>query len=147
MFRYRMLVGLLAAYPLTGAHAGTSCNTVGTNATVCVITAINASTVSSANASQTTYAWDSSNANNKVSNLNFSCTSAVVGYVFIVKDEIGTAGTYPITVNRMVGGSDTFDSPGGPPAKSFILNSNYESITFQCDGAYNSSGVGNWMVE
>jgi hypothetical protein len=57
-----------------------------------------------------------------------------------VKDEVGTAGTYPITVVIGFGPADTID---GQP--SFVLNTNFESVTFQCDGS--SGATGNWLVE
>jgi hypothetical protein len=54
------------------------------------------------------------------------------------KDEAGVAGTTPIAVAAPTGSTgETIDKVASP----FVLNSNFESITFQCDGA------GNWLVE
>jgi hypothetical protein len=134
---------LFGALPVSDVWA--NCTLHGT---VCVTTSGGSTNIDYHNASLTTYAWDSTTTNVKTNTLNFTCTGGTyVGYTFTVKDEIGTAGTYPIVVTGMTGSNDTFDSPGATPSNSFTLNSNYESITFQCDGGYNSSGNGNWMVE
>lgn len=82
-----------------------------------------------------TVAWDSATPANKTELLTtngIACNSAT--RVFTIKDEIGTAGTYPITVTPQI--NDKIDGAG-----TFILNSNFESITLQCDGA------SNWLVE
>lgn len=93
-----------------------------------------------------TYAWDSTVPTNKGLTISFSCTSGYAGFTFTVKDEIGTAGARPIVVTAQ--SSDTIDAPGaGTGHNAFVLNSNYESLTFQCDGAGNTSGAGNWLVQ
>lgn len=57
------------------------------------------------------------------------------GFTITVKDELGSAGPNPIGVTPNVG--DTIDTTTGP----FVLNSNFDSITFECDGNHN------WLVE
>ena len=85
-----------------------------------------------------TVAWVSTAPANKSESLGpnaIACSSAInAAKEFTIKDEIGTAGTYPITVTPA--SPNTIDGLG-----SFTLNSNFESITFQCDG------ISNWLVE
>jgi hypothetical protein len=86
-----------------------------------------------------TIAWISTTTGAKTEDLNFNsiaCNATYKGYAFTVKDEIGTAGANPITVVALTSPANTIDG-----AATFTLNSNYESITFQCDG------VSNWLVE
>jgi hypothetical protein len=85
-------------------------------------------------AGNVTYAWDSGINLSKAQNVSFTCPSS--SFTFTVKDEYGTAGTYPITVTPKTGSSDTIDK-----VSSFALNTNFEAIVFQCDGGTN------WLVE
>jgi hypothetical protein len=144
--QYLGALAVLAAFPATDALAqsGPSCSSVSGYPIVCIVSA--GATVSvTSTASNVIYAWDSTDAVNKTTAIGFACTSSLAGFTFTVKDEIGTAGAFPIAVTP--NGSDTIDAPGGPMGVSFTLDSNYESITFQCDGNANGSGNGNWMVE
>ena len=97
------------------------------------------------NWTNTTYAWNISSETTPQSlTIGFICGGSGTGHVpngfaFTVKDENGMAGTFPISITP--DGSDTIDAPGGPAGVSFVLNANFESITFQCDSS------GNWLVE
>ena len=72
--------------------------------------------------------------------IGVACSSLTPGETIIIKDEIGTAGTSPITVTPQSG--NTIDGTG-----SFVLNSNFESITLQCDWYSGMILIPNWIVE
>jgi hypothetical protein len=84
-------------------------------------------------------AWNSTAPAAKTEDLNhnsIACSSTTIG--FTIKDEAGTAGTYPISI--VPNGTDTIDKNYNATTP-FVINSNFQSNTFQCDGA------GNWIVE
>ena len=72
--------------------------------------------------------WLSASTGGKNESL-FACNSTFPGKVIIIKDEIGNANTYPITVTPVSG---TIDS-----ASFYIMNFGFQSITLTCDGASN----------
>jgi hypothetical protein len=78
-----------------------------------------------------TIGWASAAAVVKTETL-YQCTAGAKGYAVTIKDEVGTASTYQITINAT---SSTIDN-----ASTSILSYNLQSVTFQCDGA------GNWIV-
>lgn len=69
--------------------------------------------------------WNSNSSSPKTQTL-FACTSLLNGYNVTIKDEIGTAGSYPITVSS----ASNIDGQA-----SFIMAFNYQSVTFRCDGS------------
>lgn len=76
-------------------------------------------------------AWNSATASPKTEFL-FACTLATKGAILTIVDDVGTAGTYPITItpsgiNTVLG------------ATSFIIAFNRQSATIICDG------IGNWV--
>lgn len=125
----------LAAFPAARSQAATCTPT--TPNTVCVITTGTTSNPTASGVNFVTYAWDSATAGPKTQTVGFSCggTGVANGFTFTVKDELGSAGANPIGVTPNIG--DTIDTAVGP----FVLNANFESITFQCDGNHN------WLVE
>lgn len=80
-----------------------------------------------------TIAWNSSSALGKSEAL-YACGSNAQGHLVTIKDEAGTAGTYPITVSPA--GGNTIDN-----GSTYIMAFNYQSTTFQCAGS-----SGNWIV-
>lgn len=90
-------------------------------------------TTDSATSLDVTLAWNSASASGKTETL-YACSSGSKGGIIIVKDEKGTAGTYPITVAPS--GINTIDN-----AATYIMAFNYQSTQFQCDG------LGNWLVQ
>lgn len=78
-----------------------------------------------------TIAWNSSSAAPKTDTI-YACTLQFQGRLLTVKDEIGTASTYPITLSPASG---TIDGTA-----SYVLPVNKQSATLQCDGA------SNWVV-
>ena len=78
-----------------------------------------------------TIVWNSSSANAKSEAL-INCILALNGMTVSVKDGIGTAGTYPITVS-----SNSIDGSG-----TYYLAFTHQSVTFQCDGS-----TTNWIVK
>jgi hypothetical protein len=122
------------AVPLTGSWAtAVPCPPTGNNM-VCQIT-MNTAAVTNSD-TYVTYAWNSAMTGTKSLTITPTCNSSTLN--FIVKDEIGTAGTYPILVYPTIGNTIENTYTATTP---FALNSNFESITFLCDGA------GNWIVE
>jgi hypothetical protein len=119
------------ASPAACAHAQATCSST-PSTDVCVITTANLVTTN-ANPN-VTYAWDNPAIGNKGLAIGTTCASGKNGFIIIIKDEIGTAGTYPIIVTTA--GGNTIDG-----AAQFMLNSNFESITLQCDS------TSNWLVE
>lgn len=83
--------------------------------------------------SDATIAWKSSSTSAKTETL-YACTSGRKGFQVYIKDEIGTAATYPITV--ATNGSDTIDN-GPLYYLAYTLVGNW----FQCNGA------GNWITK
>jgi hypothetical protein len=130
-WRWLPALVFLAAFPMTDARAQFFSCSGTSSGTVCKITSATVVNAPSTNPS-VTYAWDATNSAPKSQSI-VGCTTN--GFAFTVNDEIGTAGTYPITVTAS--GTDKIDTSTTP----FALNSNFESITFQCDGS------GNWLVE
>ena len=128
----------------TDAAGQTSCGGFMTGQ-VCLVTA---TSVTMSMHSNVTYEWNNANGAAVTQTIPTSLTCggslATNGFTFTVKDETGTAGTYPITV--VPAGSDTIDQTDNA-TKPFVLNANFESITFQCDGAPTSGIPGNWLVE
>jgi hypothetical protein len=118
-------------FPVADSWAATC--TPSANYSVCVITGATTSNPTSSSAVYVTYAWSSSAVVPKSQTIGFLCTSIL--YNFTVKDEAGTAAKYPITVTPYM--TDTIENSTTP----FVLNSNFESITFLCDGNHN------WLVE
>lgn len=121
---------LLIVFAATGAEA--SCPTAIFK--VCAVST--SSNTTAAGLYYATYAWTST-AMTKSETLGDACgpMGANDGETVIVKDESGTAAGYPITVAPQSG--NTIDGGG-----SFVLNSNFQSATFQCDGT-----TSNWIVE
>jgi hypothetical protein len=68
-----------------------------------------------------------------------ACVSGNNQQRFTIKDALGQAGANPITVKAT---TSTVDTIAG--ATGFIMNSNFESVGFQCDSA---AASGNWMAE
>ena len=93
---------------------------------------ISSGTTDTASTTDGTIAWNSSSASGKTENL-YACNGGSNGKVLYVKDAIGTASTYQITL--VPNGSDTIDG-----SASYFLAFNYQSATLQCLGATN-----NWM--
>lgn len=131
--RWALAFAALAAFPAARSQAATCTPT--TPNTVCVITTGTTSNPTASGVNFVTYAWDSATAAPKTQSIGFSCTGVANGFTFTVKDELGSAGANPISVAPNIG--DTIDTTAGP----FVLNSNFESITFECDGNHN------WLVE
>lgn len=107
---------------------------------VCVITTGTSNTTSISGVTFSTYAWDSPTVGAKSETIGVACSSTTPGETITIKDEIGTAGTYPISVMPQSG--NTIDGIG-----SFTLNSNFESITLQCDWYSGMTSIPNWIVE
>jgi hypothetical protein len=127
-------IAILFALSGTSAQAQVySCSSTGAG-NVCRITSATSVTMSSTS-TNVTYAWDSAVPSPKTQQINFSCASTA--FSFTVKDEVGTAAAYPITVSVAPLVSGTIDTATTP----FVLSTNFASVTFQCDGN------GNWMVE
>lgn len=82
----------------------------------------------------TTIAWNSSTASGKTETL-YACNAANAWKTLIIKDEIGTAGTYPITLTPSAG--NTIDG-----MSTFPMPANFYSAPIQCSGV-----SGNWLVE
>ena len=82
--------------------------------------------------SDATINWNSTTASNKAESL-FACSSPTDGLRVIVKDEAGTASTYPIVITPSSG---TIEGQS-----SFSINSNYGSVTLICDAS-----TSNWTV-
>jgi hypothetical protein len=68
-----------------------------------------------------------------------ACVSGINGQRIVVKDENGQAGANPITIKATTSTVDTIAGSTG-----FVMNSNFESVGFQCDSAATN---GNWMAE
>lgn len=122
---------LSAVVPAICADAQTNCTSY-TSGQVCRITA---TAVTMSASSNVTYAWDNTTASPRSQAIGFACNTVPNGFSFTVKDEVGTAGTIPITITPVSG--DKIDTGTAP----FVLTTSYESITFQCDGNVN------WLVE
>jgi hypothetical protein len=136
--RWLFSFAFLAAFPANCLDAA-ACTPGGPN-TVCVITTGTTSNPTSATVGSVTYAWDSATAGPKTQVLFNTCGGGTIGngFTFTVKDELGTAAANPISVIPF--GADTIDETY-VTTKPFLINSNYQSNTFQCDGN------GNWVVE
>jgi len=74
-------------------------------------------------------AWNSATASPKTETIPAPTT---VGDSITIKDKIGTAGTYNITITPVSGTIDY--------SASFVLSSNYNAVTLVADG------ISNWMV-
>lgn len=144
MTRQFCFVALLVICGTDRAVATTTCST-GPYQIICIVPDATGTFNSSKN--NVTYAWNSTAAGPYGLAISLSCTSGNAGFTFTVKDEVGTAGTtHQIVVSTTA--PDTIEAPGSTGNTAFKLNSNYESITFQCDGTGNGMGLGgNWMVE
>jgi len=92
----------------------------------------NADNATTADGPIATIAWASADAAPK-SEVLPACTSSNVGVTITIKDEQGTANTYPITVTAS---GSTLDGQ-----LSDVLSSNLQAQIFQCDGN------GNWILE
>lgn len=90
-------------------------------------------TTDTATALDVTVAWKSSTAAPKTQTL-YACGAGQKGKSLSIKDEVGTAATYPITVTP--NGSDTIDNA----AFAYIFF-NLQNMQVQCDGA------ANWIVK
>jgi len=135
--RWLITFSVIAVFFVPGASAQTSCTLV-MGGQVCQVTA---ATVTMSTSSNVTYAWDSTTVSSRTQGIGFYCGGTTTpfvanGFSFTVKDEVGTAGTTLISVTPF-GGTETIDMN----ARAFVLNANFESITFQCDGNHN------WIVE
>ena len=75
-----------------------------------------------------TVAWDSPTTGAK-SEAVPACTSLNKAKIYIFKDEIGTAQTYPITITP---GGGTIDG-----LSNFVLRTDYAAMQMQCDGISN----------
>lgn len=104
----------------------------GTPTTLGTLRTVSSGTTDTASSADGTIAWNSSSTSAKTESL-YSCSSSAKGLQVTVKDEYGSAGTYNISIAPA--GSDTIDA-----ATSYYLAFNYQSATFQCNGA------GNWLV-
>lgn len=104
-----------------------------TPTTLGTLRVVSSGTTDSATSLDGTIAWNSSSASGKTETL-YACGSGGKGSIVTVTDEIGTAGTYPITVAPS--GVNTINN-----ASTYIMAFNYQSVTFQCAGA------GNWIVQ
>lgn len=71
-----------------------------------------------------TVAWNSNSTSAKSESL-FACTSLISGFTVTIKDQYGSAGTYPITISS----SSNID---GQPV--YIMSFNYQAVTLQCNG-------------
>lgn len=63
----------------------------------------------------------------------YACNAGASGNILIIKDEIGTAASYAITMTPVTG---TIDH-----SSSYIMNFNFQSVQLLCDGA------SNWIIE
>lgn len=93
---------------------------------------ISSGTTDTASSTDGTVAWNSSSSSAKTETI-YACAAGVNGKVLILKDEIGTAASYNITITPASGAIDN--------KANFILNFNLQAVTLQCDGT-NS----NWMT-
>lgn len=75
--------------------------------------------------------WNSSTASAKSESV-YLCDATTSGKTLIIKDQIGTAATYAITLTPVAGTID-----GSP---TYTMNFNYQSASMVCDGA------GNWAL-
>lgn len=71
-----------------------------------------------------TIAWNSNSTSPKAESL-FACTSLISGFNVTIKDEAGTAGTYPITISS----SSNIDG-----LAAYIMAFNYQAVRLQCNG-------------
>ena len=102
-------------------------------ATVRIVVSGTTDSVGSSDGVIATVAWNSSVASAKTEILPL-CAATNKSVTVTIKDAIGTAGTYVITVNPS--GGNTIDAQTSDP-----LTANYESSTYQCNGS------GNWLKE
>lgn len=79
-----------------------------------------------------TIAWNSSSTSAKTETL-FACSSLISGFTVTIKDQIGTAATYPITITS----ASNIDG-----STSYYMAFNYQSVTLQCNG-----GTTSWIVK
>lgn len=78
-----------------------------------------------------TVAWNSNSTSAKTESL-FACTALISGFNVTIKDEFGTAGTYPITISS----ASNIDGMSG-----YIMAFNYQAVRLQCDGS-----TSKWVV-
>lgn len=90
-------------------------------------------TTDTALVTDSTIAWKSASTSAKTETL-YACTSGRKGFSIDVKDEVGTAGLYPITVAP--NGIDTIDN-----AALYIEAFNLQNARYKCNGS------GNWIVQ
>lgn len=76
--------------------------------------------------------WNSATASAKTENL-IPCNAASNGYITTIVDEIGTAGTYAITLTPSAG--NTINT-----IATYAMAFNQQSVTVQCNG------VSNWVL-
>lgn len=95
-------------------------------------TIIPSGTIFSATTDFVAYLWASTAAAPKNQAL-YSCNSGVTGNQIVVKDAIGSAATYSITLSPVSG---TIDG-----SSTYTMNFNYQSASLLCDG------VSNWILE
>lgn len=96
------------------------------------IRTISSGTTDTASSTDGTIAWNSSSASAKSQTI-YACNSSVTGRVLIIKDEVGTASTYAITITPAAGTVDK--------QSSYVMVFNFQSVTLQCDGTTN-----NWLA-
>lgn len=85
-----------------------------------------------ATSSDSTVAWNSATASSKTETIP-ACNSGNNGLLLRIKDERGTAATYPIAVTPASG---TIDGNA-----SYLMTFNLQGITLQCDGT-----ASNWIL-
>jgi hypothetical protein len=94
---------------------------------------VTSGTTDAASSSDVTIAWNSSSAATKTESL-YACNSGVKGKQLYIKDEYGSAGTYPYTLAP--NGADTIDT-----GSFYYLSANFQGVALQCNGS------GNWIVK
>lgn len=94
---------------------------------------ISSGTTDTATVSDNTIAWNSSSASGKTETL-YACGSGQKGFPLYIKDEVGTAGTYPITLAP--NGGNTIDNS----ALAYVAF-NLQGVQLRCNG------LGNWIVQ
>ena len=94
LWRRLLAFAIFATSPVTSSWAATCTPTVSNS--VCVITTGTTTNSTSSGPNYVTYAWNSATASPKTQSVMFACTTNP--FTFIVKDEIGMAGTVGVVV-------------------------------------------------
>lgn len=114
--------GVAYPFPSSVPYAASPIRTVATGATDTAISADQNGSI----------AWNSATTSAKTQTL-FACSSLLSGFNVTIKDQRGTAATYPITV----GSSSLIDG-----LSTYVIAANHGAATFQCNG-----GTTSWIIK